>query len=76
MREIAKKLKIWYNAVYYLLHRTAQTGSNQSIWSFTLIKMYLTGDINKGSYVSPGQSVMERAGVLNVLYTQCIIELH
>ena len=27
--EIAKKLKILYNAVYYFLHRTAQTGSNQ-----------------------------------------------
>ena len=30
MREIAKKLKISYNAVYYSLHRTAQTGSNQN----------------------------------------------
>ena len=30
MREIAKKLKISYNAVCYSLHRTAQTGSNQS----------------------------------------------
>ena len=30
MREIAKKLKIWYNAVYYSLHRTAQTGPNQN----------------------------------------------
>ena len=29
MREIAKKLKISYNAVYYSLHRTAQTGSNK-----------------------------------------------
>ena len=29
MQEIAKKLKISYNAVYYL-HRTAQTGSNQN----------------------------------------------
>jgi transposase len=29
-REIAKKLKIPYNAVYYSLHRTAQTGSNQN----------------------------------------------
>jgi transposase len=29
MREISKKLKISYNAVYYSLHRTAQTGSNQ-----------------------------------------------
>jgi transposase len=29
MREIAKKLKISYDAVYYSLHRTAQTGSNQ-----------------------------------------------
>ena len=29
MREIAKKLKISYNAVYYSLHRTAQTGPNQ-----------------------------------------------
>ena len=26
MREIAKKLKIWYSAVYYSLHRAAQTG--------------------------------------------------
>jgi predicted DNA-binding protein YlxM (UPF0122 family) len=25
MREIAKKLKIWYNAVYYSLQITAQT---------------------------------------------------
>jgi transposase len=30
MREIAKKLKILYNAVYYSLHITAQTGSNQN----------------------------------------------
>jgi transposase len=30
MREIAKKLKISYNAVYYFLHRTEQTGSNQN----------------------------------------------
>ena len=30
MREIAKKLKISYNAVYYSLHRTAQTDSNQN----------------------------------------------
>jgi transposase len=30
MREIAKKLKILYNAVYYPLHRTAQTVSNQN----------------------------------------------
>jgi transposase len=29
MREIAKKLKIRYNTVYYSLHRTAQTVSNQ-----------------------------------------------
>ena len=29
MREIAKKLKISYDAVYYSLHRTAHTGSNQ-----------------------------------------------
>ena len=28
IQEIAKKLKISYNAVYYSLHRTAQTGSN------------------------------------------------
>ena len=31
MREIAKKLKISYNTVYYSLHRTAQTSSNQNI---------------------------------------------
>ena len=30
MREIAKKLEISYNAVYYSLHGTAQTGSNQN----------------------------------------------
>jgi transposase len=30
MREIVKKLKISYNAVYYSLHSTAQTGSNQN----------------------------------------------
>jgi transposase len=30
MREIAKELKISYNAVYYSLHRTAQTGYNQN----------------------------------------------
>ena len=30
MREIAKKLKILYNAVYYSLHRTAQTDPNQN----------------------------------------------
>jgi DNA-binding NarL/FixJ family response regulator len=30
MQEIAKKLKISYNAVYYSLHRTVQTGSNQN----------------------------------------------
>ena len=30
MKDIAKKLKISYNAVYYSLHRTAQTGSNQN----------------------------------------------
>jgi transposase len=30
MREIAKKLTILYNVVYYSLHRTAQTGSNQN----------------------------------------------
>ena len=29
MREIVKKLKISYNAVYYSLHRTEQTVSNQ-----------------------------------------------
>jgi transposase len=29
MREIVKTLKITYNDVYYSLHRTAQTGSNQ-----------------------------------------------
>ncbi|XP_038867803.1 solute carrier family 22 member 4-like [Salvelinus namaycush] len=33
MREIAKKRKISYNAVYYSLHRTAQTGSHRSIHS-------------------------------------------
>jgi Mor family transcriptional regulator len=30
MQEIAKKLKISYNAVYYSLHRTVQTGPNQN----------------------------------------------
>jgi hypothetical protein len=30
MLEIAKKLKILYNAVSYSLHRTEQTGSNQN----------------------------------------------
>ena len=30
MPEIAKKLKISYNDVYYSLHRTAQTGPNQN----------------------------------------------
>ena len=30
IREIAKKLEISYNNVYYSLHRTEQTGSNQS----------------------------------------------
>jgi transposase len=30
MREIAKKLKILYNAVYYSLHRKSQTGPNQN----------------------------------------------
>ena len=30
MREIAKKLKISHNAVYYSLHRTLQMGSNQN----------------------------------------------
>ena len=30
MREIAKKLKISYNAVHYTLLRTVQTGSNQN----------------------------------------------
>ena len=30
MREIAKKLKILYNAVYYSLHRTANNGSNRN----------------------------------------------
>ena len=30
MWEIAKKLQILYNAVYYSLHRTAQTVSNQN----------------------------------------------
>ena len=30
MQEIAKKLKISYNGVYYSLQRTAQTGSNQN----------------------------------------------
>ena len=30
MRETAKKLKIAYNAVYYSLHRTAQTDSKQN----------------------------------------------
>ena len=30
MREIAKKLKISYNGVYYSLQRTGQTGSNQN----------------------------------------------
>jgi transposase len=30
MRENSKKLKISYNAVYYSLHRTAQTGPNQN----------------------------------------------
>ncbi|KAM4039474.1 uncharacterized protein ACNLHF_017606 isoform 1-T1 [Anomaloglossus baeobatrachus] len=30
MREIAKKLKISYNGVYYSLQRRAQTSSNQS----------------------------------------------
>ena len=30
MLEIAKKLKISYNAVYYSIYRTAQTGSNQN----------------------------------------------
>ena len=30
MREIAKKMKISYNGVYYSLQRTAQTGTNQN----------------------------------------------
>jgi transposase len=30
MRDIAKKLKIWYNALYFSLHKTAQTGANQN----------------------------------------------
>jgi hypothetical protein len=38
--------------------------------SSTLIEVDLTSDINKGSYLSPGQSVIERAGVLNVLSSQ------
>ena len=33
LREIPKKLKISYNAVYYSLHGTAQTGSNRNIKS-------------------------------------------
>jgi transposase len=30
MQQINKKMKISYSAVYYSLHRTAQTGSNQN----------------------------------------------
>jgi transposase len=30
MRDIAKKLKILYNTVYYSLHRTVHTGPNQN----------------------------------------------
>ena len=33
MRVIAKKLKILFNVVYYSLHRTVHTGSNQNIKS-------------------------------------------
>ena len=42
--------------------------------SSTLFEVDLTGDIDKGSYLSPGFTwsvhVMERAGVPNVLSTQ------
>ena len=45
--------------------------------SATLLEVDLAGDINKGSYLSPGITwsvyVMERAGVPNVLYTQCLV---
>jgi hypothetical protein len=41
-----------------------------------LFEVDITGDINKGSYLSPGFTwsvcVMESVGVPNVLYTQCI----
>jgi hypothetical protein len=40
--------------------------------SSTLIEVDLTSDFNKGSLVSTGFYVMERAGVPNALYTQCI----
>ena len=40
MREIAKKRKISYNAVYYSLHRTPQTGSNQNRTRSTLVSSF------------------------------------
>ena len=40
MLEFAKKLKILYNAVYYSLHSTAQTGSNQCLCSFAHLNIY------------------------------------
>ena len=51
MQEIAKKLKISYNAVYYSLHRTAQTGSNQ----------------NKKSVLGPGAQLKKRTSTLECL---------
>ena len=52
MREIAKKLKFSYNAVYYPLHRTAQTGSNQN---------------RKRKWRGPGAQLSKRKGTLECL---------
>ena len=56
MREIAKKLKISYNTVYYSLHRTEQTGSNQN---------------RKRSGMPPRQEVPIRHPTKDKLATKC-----
>ena len=49
---------------------------DEKFQSSPLIEVDLTSDMEKGSWLSPGfiwlVYVMERAGVHNVLYTQCI----
>ena len=56
MREIAKKLKISYNGVYYSLQRTAQTGSNQS------------RDLSLGESVGgPGAQLSKKTSILESL---------
>ena len=61
MREIAKKLKISYNAVYYSLHRTTQTGSRvSSLRNRHLTSPQLAASLNSTHKTPASTSTLKR----------------